>query len=31
MKAIVVHEYGEPEVMKVEDVPKPEPTGRRCW
>jgi len=27
MKAIVVHEYGEPEVMKVEDVPKPEPHG----
>lgn len=27
MKAIVVHEYGEPEVMKVEDVPKPEPKG----
>ncbi|MGD9561677.1 MAG: NADPH:quinone reductase [Pyrinomonadaceae bacterium] len=27
MKAIVVHEYGEPEVMKVEDVPTPEPSG----
>ncbi len=27
MNAIVVHEYGEPEVMKVEDVPKPEPQG----
>lgn len=27
MKAIVVHEYGEPEVMKVEDVPIPEPSG----
>lgn len=25
MKAIVVHEYGEPEVMKLEDVPTPEP------
>jgi NADPH2:quinone reductase len=24
MKAIVVHEYGEPEVMKLEDVPVPE-------
>jgi NADPH2:quinone reductase len=24
MKAIVVKEFGEPEVMKVEDVPKPE-------
>src|SRR5215211_4511775 len=27
MKAIIVHEYGEPEVMKVEKVPKPEPQG----
>jgi NADPH2:quinone reductase len=25
MKAIVVREYGEPEVMKLEDVPTPEP------
>lgn len=25
MKAIIVHEYGEPEVMKLEDVPVPEP------
>ena len=25
MKAIVVHEYGGPEVLKYEDVPKPEP------
>ncbi len=28
MKAIVIHEYGEPEVMKLEDVPKPEPSGK---
>lgn len=27
MRAIVVPEYGEPEVMKVEDVPTPEPKG----
>jgi NADPH2:quinone reductase len=27
MKGIVVHEFGPPEVMKVEDVPTPEPTG----
>jgi NADPH2:quinone reductase len=26
MKAIVVHEFGEPEVMKLEDVPTPEPS-----
>jgi NADPH:quinone reductase len=26
MKAIVIHEYGVPEVMKVEDVPTPEPS-----
>jgi NADPH:quinone reductase-like Zn-dependent oxidoreductase len=25
MKAIVVHEFGGPEVLKYEDVPKPEP------
>jgi len=27
MKAIVVRKYGEPEVMKVEDVPAPQPKG----
>ena len=27
MKAIVVREFGEPDVMKLEDVPTPEPTG----
>ena len=27
MKAIIVHEYGEPEVMKLEDVPLPTPEG----
>ena len=26
MKAIVVREFGAPDVMKVEDVPKPEPS-----
>src|SRR6266853_6422893 len=25
MKAIVIHEYGGPEVLKYEDVPQPEP------
>ena len=25
MKAIVVHQFGGPEVLKMEDVPKPEP------
>ena len=25
MKAIVIHEYGGPEVLKLEDVPRPEP------
>jgi NADPH:quinone reductase-like Zn-dependent oxidoreductase len=25
MKAVVVHEYGGPEVLKVEEVPRPEP------
>src|SRR5881227_353548 len=25
MKAIVVHAYGGPEVLKYEDVPRPEP------
>jgi len=27
MKAIVVREFGEPEVMKLEEVPMPEPQG----
>lgn len=27
MKAIIVREYGEPEVMKVEEVETPEPSG----
>lgn len=27
MKAIVINEYGEPEVMKLEDVSMPEPAG----
>ena len=27
MKSIVVHEYGGPEVMKLEDVPTPDPKG----
>jgi NADPH:quinone reductase-like Zn-dependent oxidoreductase len=26
MKAIVIHEYGGPEVLKYEDIPRPEPT-----
>src|SRR5438094_6345189 len=25
MKAVVIHEYGGPEVLKYEDVPQPEP------
>ncbi|PYJ71886.1 MAG: hypothetical protein DME75_06640, partial [Verrucomicrobia bacterium] len=25
MKAVVAHEYGGPEVLKFEDVPRPEP------
>ena len=25
MKAIVYHEYGSPDVLKYEDVPKPAP------
>src|SRR5207248_11469871 len=25
MKAIVVHQFGGPEVLKLEDVPKPDP------
>jgi len=27
MKAIVVREFGAPEVMKIEDVATPEPAG----
>src|SRR5262245_17119429 len=25
MKAVVIHEYGGPEVLKYEDVPRPQP------
>jgi NADPH:quinone reductase-like Zn-dependent oxidoreductase len=25
MKAVIIHEYGGPEVLKLEDVPRPEP------
>src|SRR6266567_4905451 len=25
MKAVVIHEYGDPAVLKYEDVPRPEP------
>src|SRR5579864_1023018 len=27
MKAVVIHQYGGPEVLKLEDVPRPEPKG----
>jgi len=27
MKAIRVHEFGPPEVMQLDEVPTPEPTG----
>jgi len=29
MKAIVVHEFGGPEVLKLEEVPKPEPAAEQ--
>jgi NADPH:quinone reductase-like Zn-dependent oxidoreductase len=29
MKAIIIHEYGGPEVLKYEDVPRPEPTDNQ--
>jgi NADPH2:quinone reductase len=29
MKAIVVREFGEPDVMKIEEVPTPEPTSKQ--
>jgi NADPH:quinone reductase-like Zn-dependent oxidoreductase len=29
MKAIVIHEYGGPEVLKYQDVPRPEPTDNQ--
>ena len=27
MKAVVAHEYGAPDVLKFEDVPRPEPSA----
>src|SRR5262249_36772170 len=29
MKAVVIHEYGGPEVLKYEDMPRPEPTDNQ--
>ena len=29
MKAVVIHEYGGPEVLKFEDIPRPEPTDNQ--
>ena len=31
MKAIVVHEYGGPEVLKFEEYPDPVQAPARCW
>ena len=31
MKAIVVREFGPPEVMKLEEVPALTPGRARCW
>ena len=31
MKAILVKEFGDPEVMKIAEVPTPEPVQGRCW
>ena len=29
MKAIVIHQYGPPDVLKYEDVPDPQPRSGR--
>jgi NADPH:quinone reductase-like Zn-dependent oxidoreductase len=31
MKAIRVHEFGGPEVLKLEEVPTPNLQPVRCW
>ena len=31
MKAIRVHQFGDPSVMKLEDVPDRPPALARCW
>jgi NADPH:quinone reductase-like Zn-dependent oxidoreductase len=31
MKAIRVHEFGDPEVLRVEEVPTPQPGPVKCW
>jgi hypothetical protein len=31
MKAIRVHEFGGPEVLRVEEVPTPQPGPVKCW
>ncbi len=30
MRAVVAHEYGEPEVLKVEELPRPEPNDKQA-
>ena len=31
MKAVVVHEYGGPDVLKFEEYPDPVPGPGECW
>ncbi len=31
MKAILVRQFGGPEVLKLEDLPTPKPPPDRCW
>ncbi len=31
MNAIVYRQYGSPDVLAMQDVPKPSPAIARCW
>jgi len=31
MKAVVAHEYGAPEVLKLEQIPRPSRTKKKFW
>jgi hypothetical protein len=31
MRAVRFHEYGDPSILRVDEVPRPRPRGARYW